>query len=75
MQVRLPTSALEVTTCLMVCSWSLRRRNPRNKNLILQHLYLRLSQSRRNPKKWMSSYYPMMRRRRTPLKRMSQSLP
>ena len=51
MLVRPPASALEDTTHLMVCPWSHMRRKPRNKNLICQHLYLHLSQSRKNPKK------------------------
>ena len=79
---RPPASAPEVTTYLVVCPWShMRRRNPRNKKLICQHLHLCLSYSRKslkkkNPKKWRSSYYlMMMRRRKFPFKRMSQSLP
>ena len=75
MPVRLPASAPEVTTRLVVCPWSLRRRNPRNKNLIHQHLYLRLSQSRRNPKKLRSSNSLTMMMRKTSLKRMSRSRP
>ena len=59
--------------------WShVRRRNPRSKKLIRQHLHLRRSHSRKspkkNPKKWRLSYCLMMMRR-TPFKRMCRSLP
>ena len=72
MPIRPLASAPEATTRLMGCPWShMRRRNLRNKNLIRQHLYLRLSLSRRNPKKSRLSNHPTMMMRKTPLKRMS----
>ena len=62
-------------------AWShMRRRNPRSKKLIRQHLHLHLSHSKKspkkkNPKKWRSLHCLMMRRRRRTLfKRVSRSL-
>ena len=66
--------------CGLYSPWShMRRRNPRSKKLTRQHLHLRLSHSRKRPKKknlkkWRSLYCLMMRRR-TPFKRMSRSFP
>ena len=83
MPIKLLASAPKVTTrfmaCMSLCS-HMSRRNPRSKKLTRQHLHLRLSHSRKspkkkNPKKWRSSYYLMMRRRRTPFKNISLPLP
>ena len=76
MPIKPLTSAPEATTCLMACMspWShVRRTNPRSKKLTRHYLHLRLSHSRKspkkkNPKKWRSLYY-LMRRRRRPFKR------
>ena len=83
MPIRPLTSVPKATTRLMACMspWShVRRMNPRSKKLIHQHLHLHLSHSRKslkkkNPKKWRLLYCLMRRRRRTPFKRMSRSLP
>ena len=83
MPIRPLASAPEATTHLVACMspWShVRRKNPRSMKLICQHMHLRWSHSRKslrkkNPKKWRSLYYLMMRRRRTLFKRMSRSLP
>ena len=81
MQIRPLALAPEATTRLVACPWShMRRRNPRNKKLIREHLHLHWSHSRKslkkkNPKKWRSSYCLMMMMRKTSFKRMSRSLP
>ena len=82
MPIRPLASAPKATTRLVVCMspWShVRRRNPRNKKLIHQHLYLRLSHSKKslkkkNLKKWRLLCCLMMLRK-TPFERMSRSLP
>ena len=72
MLVRPVSSAPEITTHLMVCPWSQRRKNPWNRNSICQHQYLRLSPFSRNLKKSRSSTCPKMKRK-TLLKKMSRS--
>ena len=79
MPIKPPTSAPEATTHLVDCMipWSHVRRNLKSRKSTRQHLHLCLSHSRKSPKlrKMWRSFNWRMRRRRTPFKKISLSLP